>query len=183
MWVTETGWPVSGKQQNQAVASAANARTYWKDVSCSLIKDNVNLYYFTLQDAQFGTPVPSFGIKPAGDLMQVKPLFDLTCPASKVSSYYLSILLPILSPLFLLLLYNWSIISSLLSLVLPKRSCHPCDCMLSASPPVYSPIWAERPSDWYARANGRAKDLEPPDTNLSSSTAIATSFSSTSNKT
>lgn len=82
VWVTETGWPVTGPKQNQAVASAANARIYWEDVSCSLMKNNVNLFYYTLQDAQYGTPSPSFGIKPAGDLMQVKALFDLTCPTS-----------------------------------------------------------------------------------------------------
>lgn len=82
VWVTETGWPVSGPTQNQAVANSDNARTYWEDVACSLIGSNVNLWYYTLQDAQFGNPSPSFGIKPAGDLGQVSPLFDLSCPAS-----------------------------------------------------------------------------------------------------
>lgn len=82
VWVTETGWPVSGEQQNQAVASAANARTYWKEVACSLVGANINLYYYTLQDAQMGTPSPSFGIKPAGDLQQVDALFDVSCPAN-----------------------------------------------------------------------------------------------------
>ncbi|KAF2734058.1 GPI-anchored cell wall beta-1,3-endoglucanase EglC [Polyplosphaeria fusca] len=79
VWVTETGWPVSGPKQNQAVASADNARIYWQDVSCSLMKKGVNLWYYTLQDAQWGNPSPSFGIKPAGDLMQVKPAFNLQC--------------------------------------------------------------------------------------------------------
>ncbi|KAF2182845.1 glycoside hydrolase family 17 protein [Zopfia rhizophila CBS 207.26] len=82
VWVTETGWPVSGPQQNKAVASADNARIYWEDVSCSLMSKGINLYYYTLQDAQWGTPSPSFGVKPAGDLMQVQPLFDLSCPAN-----------------------------------------------------------------------------------------------------
>ncbi|KAL1602525.1 hypothetical protein SLS60_005941 [Paraconiothyrium brasiliense] len=80
VWVTETGWPVSGPKQNQAVASAANARIYWEDVSCSLMKSNVNLFYYTLQDIQYSTPSPSFGIKPGGDLKAVNPLFDLSCP-------------------------------------------------------------------------------------------------------
>jgi glucan endo-1,3-beta-D-glucosidase len=82
VWVTETGWPVSGETLNQAVASADNARIYWEDVTCQLVKDNVNLYYYILQDVQYGNPSPSFGIKPAGDLMQVSPLFDLSCPAN-----------------------------------------------------------------------------------------------------
>ncbi|KAJ4369847.1 hypothetical protein N0V83_005611 [Neocucurbitaria cava] len=82
VWVTETGWPVSGETLNQGVPSSDNARIYWEDVTCQLVKDNVNLYYYTLQDVQYGNPVPSFGIKPAGDLMAVSPLFDLSCPAS-----------------------------------------------------------------------------------------------------
>ncbi|CAO2648377.1 Nn.00g076440.m01.CDS01 [Neocucurbitaria sp. VM-36] len=92
VWVTETGWPVSGETLNQAEANSGNARIYWEDVTCQLVKDNVNLYYYTLQDVQYGNPVPSFGIKPAGDLMQVQPLFDLSCPASAKPSW------PIVSP-------------------------------------------------------------------------------------
>jgi len=84
VWVAETGWPVTGQTLNKGVASANNAKMYWDRVTCKLIKDNVNLYYYILQDVQYGNPVPSFGIKPAGDLMQVSPLFDLSCPA-KVS--------------------------------------------------------------------------------------------------
>lgn len=83
VWVAETGWPVSGQTLNQAVASAANARTYWQNVACKLVADNINFYYYTLQDVQWGNPSPSFGIKPGGDLMQVNPLFDLSCPAKK----------------------------------------------------------------------------------------------------
>lgn len=82
VWVTETGWPVTGQMLNQAVANKDNARIYWEDVTCQLVKDNVNLYYYTLQDVQYGNPSPSFGIKPAGDLLAVAPLFDLSCPAS-----------------------------------------------------------------------------------------------------
>lgn len=82
VWVTETGWPVTGPTQNQAVASANNARIYWEDVACSLMARGVNFYYYTLQEAQFGNPSPDFGIKGAGDLMQVQPRFDLSCPGS-----------------------------------------------------------------------------------------------------
>ncbi|KNG82215.1 glucan endo-1,3-beta-glucosidase eglC [Aspergillus nomiae NRRL 13137] len=31
VWITETGWPVSGSTQNLAVASLANAKTYWDE--------------------------------------------------------------------------------------------------------------------------------------------------------
>ncbi|OCK76951.1 glycoside hydrolase family 17 protein [Lepidopterella palustris CBS 459.81] len=80
VWVTETGWPVSGPTKNQAVASVANARTYWSEVACTLL-GSVSTFWYTLQDAQPATPNPSFGIKPAGDLMAVSPLYDLSCPA------------------------------------------------------------------------------------------------------
>ncbi|KAH6642565.1 glycoside hydrolase superfamily [Boeremia exigua] len=80
IWVTETGWPVSGETVGQAVPSVDNARIYWEDVACKLVNDNVNLYYYLLQDVQWGNPSPSFGIKPGGDLAQVDPLFDLSCP-------------------------------------------------------------------------------------------------------
>jgi glucan endo-1,3-beta-D-glucosidase len=158
VWVTETGWPVTGDKQNQAVASPANARIYWEDVSCSLMKKNVHLYYYTLQDAQLGTPKPSFGIKPAGDLMAVKPLFDLTCPAT-VSYFFPLLLLSTLSPLFLLLLYNGSVVLSLLSPLLSAKTPR-ClgDRTVFKSPSVHLPVWAKRPSDWCARANERAKD-------------------------
>jgi glucan endo-1,3-beta-D-glucosidase len=79
VWVAETGWPVSGPQQNQAVASPQNARRFWQDVTCSLFNRKINLFYYTLQDAQWGEPSPSFGVKPGGDLMQVQPLYDLSC--------------------------------------------------------------------------------------------------------
>jgi glucan endo-1,3-beta-D-glucosidase len=179
VWVTEAGWPVSGPKQNQAVASPANARIFWQDVSCSLMKNNVHLYYYTLQDAQYGTPSPSFGIKPAGDLMAVKPLFDLTCPA-KVSYLLPLFLLSILSPLFLLFLYNASIVASLLSPILSAKyqSCS-CDRTIFISPSAHLPVWAKRPSDWCARANGYAKDpsVIPSASLISSSTNGLTSIS------
>jgi len=82
IWITETGWPVSGPTTGQAVANSANAKSYWNSVACQLMKDNVNLWYYTLQDVQYSTPSPSFGVKPGGDLKAVNPLFDLSCPNS-----------------------------------------------------------------------------------------------------
>ncbi|KAJ4398354.1 hypothetical protein N0V91_010264 [Didymella pomorum] len=106
VWVTETGWPVSGETVNQAVPSADNARIYWEDVTCKLVNDNVNLYYYILQDVQWGNPSPSFGIKPGGDLAQVSPLFDLSCPAKNsdpskvIGNGYVAQLSPTLATVF-----------------------------------------------------------------------------------
>jgi glucan endo-1,3-beta-D-glucosidase len=78
VWVTETGWPVSGPTENLAVPSLANAQTYWDLVACALI-GKVNTYWYTLQDAAPVTPSPSFGI--VGSTLSTTPLYNLTCPA------------------------------------------------------------------------------------------------------
>ena len=79
LWVTETGWPVSGDKENLAVASTDNAKTYWDDVGCGMLFDKVNTYWYILQDAGKSTPSPSFGI--VGSELTTTPLYNLTCPA------------------------------------------------------------------------------------------------------
>lgn len=76
VWITETGWPVSGPTENLAVASTENAETYWQDVACRVL-GNINTYWYTLQDAYPTTPAPSFGI--VGTDLNSAPLYDLTC--------------------------------------------------------------------------------------------------------
>ena len=69
---------MSGDTQGQAVASVANAKTYWDDVGCGLF-DAYNVWWYILRDDN-GSPAPdpSFGIVGI-DLGE--PLFDLSCPA------------------------------------------------------------------------------------------------------
>jgi len=76
VWVTETGWPVSGPTSASAVPSVTNAQTYWDEVGCSLF-GNINTYWYTLQDAPEPSGTPSFGI--VGATLSTTPLFDLTC--------------------------------------------------------------------------------------------------------
>lgn len=89
VWITETGWPVSGPTENQAVASPENAARYWQDVACRVL-GNIPTYWYTLQDAYPFTPSPSFGI--VGSDLSSAPLYDLSCqngnasPASSPSS-------------------------------------------------------------------------------------------------
>jgi len=84
VWVTETGWPVSGPTENLAVASTANAKTYWDQVGCSLF-GKTNTWWYTLQDAYPTTPSPSFGV--VGTTLNTSPLYDLSCPSlSSLSS-------------------------------------------------------------------------------------------------
>ena len=77
VWITETGWPVSGPKSNLAVASVENARTYWVQVGCKLF-GNVNTWWYTLQDTVPDTPSVSFGI--IGSQLTTTPLYDLSCP-------------------------------------------------------------------------------------------------------
>jgi glucan endo-1,3-beta-D-glucosidase len=73
VWITETGWPLAGPQENQAVANTANAQTYWQQVGCPLF-GNTNTWWYTLFD---GTPSPTFGI--VGSSLSSTPQFDLSC--------------------------------------------------------------------------------------------------------
>lgn len=76
VWITETGWPVTGSTQNQGVPSTANAKKYWDEVGCPNF-GKTNIFWFTLQDAAPVTPNPSFGI--VGSTLSSKPLFDVSC--------------------------------------------------------------------------------------------------------
>jgi glucan endo-1,3-beta-D-glucosidase len=76
VWITETGYPVSGSTAGQAVPSLENAKTYWDEVGCPLF-GSVNTWWYTMQDASPTTPNPSFGI--VGSDLTTTPLYDLSC--------------------------------------------------------------------------------------------------------
>lgn len=77
LWITETGWPISGKTENKAETGIKNAQKYWRDVGCPRF-GKVNTWWFTMQDgAPSSDPNPKFGVI-GGDLT-TKPLFDLSC--------------------------------------------------------------------------------------------------------
>ena len=77
VWVTETGWPISGPTENDAVPSLQNAQTYWDQVGCGRLFGQVNTWWYTLQDAFPTTPAPSFGV--VGTTLSDTPLYDLSC--------------------------------------------------------------------------------------------------------
>ncbi|KAL9123841.1 MAG: hypothetical protein Q9217_006771 [Psora testacea] len=82
VWVTETGWPVSGPTENLAVPSTQNALTYWDQVGCRGLFGKINTWWYTLQDAFPTTPSPSFGVVGAGSSgtdVPTTPLYDLSC--------------------------------------------------------------------------------------------------------
>ncbi|KAH6635543.1 GPI-anchored cell wall beta-1,3-endoglucanase EglC [Chaetomium sp. MPI-SDFR-AT-0129] len=77
VWVTETGFPVSGMTVGKAVPLAENALRFWQEVGCGMLFGRVNTWWYTLRDVSRGTPVPSFGI--LGGSMGGQPLFELSC--------------------------------------------------------------------------------------------------------
>ncbi|KAG0651936.1 putative glucan endo-1 [Hyphodiscus hymeniophilus] len=83
IWITETGWPVSGKTENLAVPSLANAKTYWDEVGCPNF-GVTNTWWYTLQDSNGATPNPSFGV--IGSSYSTTPLYDLSCKDVSSSS-------------------------------------------------------------------------------------------------
>lgn len=76
VWITETGWPVSGPTRHRASADIASSKAYWDGVGCSLF-DKVNVWWYTLFD---GPAIPSFGL--VDNPYNTTALFDLTCSAS-----------------------------------------------------------------------------------------------------
>ncbi|RDW71655.1 hypothetical protein BP5796_07689 [Coleophoma crateriformis] len=89
IWITETGWPVSGNTENLAIANVANAKTFWDQVGCASAFDKVNTWWYVLQDAAPTTPTPSFGIlgsSTSDSTMGTSPLYDLSCANVTVSS-------------------------------------------------------------------------------------------------
>lgn len=78
VWITETGWPVTGKTENLAIPSTDNAKTYWDQVGCPNF-GVVNTWWYTLEDTDnSATPNPSFGLT-SGTPMSSTPLYDLSC--------------------------------------------------------------------------------------------------------
>lgn len=83
VWVTETGWPVSGITWNQATPSLANAKTYWDEVGCGQLFNKTPTFWYNLMDEN-GDNKQQFAI--TNDLSST-PSFSLECPAKlEVSS-------------------------------------------------------------------------------------------------
>lgn len=58
VWVTETGWPVNGGTNGDAVPSVSNAASYFQQVACPSF-NRMNTFWFTYQD---WFALPSFAV-------------------------------------------------------------------------------------------------------------------------
>ncbi|KAF2733670.1 glycoside hydrolase [Polyplosphaeria fusca] len=76
VWITETGWPVSGPDFGEAKATMDNAKTYWDTVGCTLF-GRQNVWWYVLRDSN---PDNDAKFAVTKDL-STTPQFNLTCPA------------------------------------------------------------------------------------------------------
>ncbi|KAG8413890.1 hypothetical protein J3459_015050 [Metarhizium acridum] len=77
IWVTETGWPTTGPDWDDAKASVENAKYYWDEVGCRSLFNKVPTFWYNLRDSNPDNKV-KFAI--TKDLSAEAPLFNLTCP-------------------------------------------------------------------------------------------------------
>lgn len=78
VWITETGWPVAGKDMNLAKANTKDAQTYWNTIGCALF-GNHKTWWYMLRDADPTPPETEFGVVGA----DLKPYYDLSCKNAK----------------------------------------------------------------------------------------------------
>lgn len=77
LWVTETGWPVKGEAEDEAVPSVENAAKFWQDIACELEARCINFWWYILNDDGAS---PSFSVASGIDGANTKALYDLKCP-------------------------------------------------------------------------------------------------------
>lgn len=78
VWITETGWPVSGKVMNEANANTKEAQQYWNEIGCAIF-GNYKTWWYMLRDADPTPPETEFGVVGA----DLKPYYDLSCKNAK----------------------------------------------------------------------------------------------------
>ncbi|GAB1320896.1 Gpi-anchored cell wall beta-endoglucanase [Madurella fahalii] len=78
IWVTETGWPATGPNWDEAVASVENAKYYWDEIGCRKLFNKVPTFWYNLRDSNPDNEM-KFAIT---NNLSTEPLFDLTCPTT-----------------------------------------------------------------------------------------------------
>jgi len=81
VWMTETGWAVTGPSEGEAVANTANAKTYWDTVGCNMLFGKTNTWWYTLSET--GASL-DFGV--TNSESNTTPLYDLSCPKVTATS-------------------------------------------------------------------------------------------------
>lgn len=76
VWVTETGWPSTGPDWDEAVASVKNAKSYWDNIGCKKLFNKTPTFWYTLRDSN---PENEMKFAVTKDL-STTPIWDLSCP-------------------------------------------------------------------------------------------------------
>ncbi|KAF1992935.1 glycoside hydrolase family 17 protein [Amniculicola lignicola CBS 123094] len=76
VWITETGWPLTGPDWGQAKATSDNAKGYWDAIGCSLF-GRKNVWWYALRDSNPDNKA-KFGIS---NELSTTASFNLTCPS------------------------------------------------------------------------------------------------------
>jgi len=71
VWITESGWPVSGANDGSGVPSISNAQAYWTNVACAAF-EQAHTFWYVYQDYSAS---PSFGVVDANR----NPIYNLAC--------------------------------------------------------------------------------------------------------
>ncbi|KAJ6780081.1 hypothetical protein PWT90_01010 [Aphanocladium album] len=78
VWVTETGWPVTGEKWDEAEPSVENAKYYWDEIGCRQLFGKTPTFWYNLRDSN---PDNTMKFAITKDL-STTPYFDLTCPTT-----------------------------------------------------------------------------------------------------
>ncbi|CRK20136.1 hypothetical protein BN1723_012052 [Verticillium longisporum] len=77
VWVTETGYPVSGPNSGEAIASVSIAAQYWQLIGCDRLFGRVNTWWYNIRDSNPAI-TEKFGIT---ENLKTTARFNLTCAA------------------------------------------------------------------------------------------------------
>jgi glucan endo-1,3-beta-D-glucosidase len=83
VWMTETGWPSTGPNWDEAVPSVDNAQYYWQEIGCRQLFNKVPTFWYNLRDSNPDNEM-KFAIT---EDLSTTPLFDLKCPSTFKTSY------------------------------------------------------------------------------------------------
>ncbi|KAM3496929.1 hypothetical protein MY10362_009702 [Beauveria mimosiformis] len=78
VWVTETGWPVTGETWDEAEPSVENAKYYWDEIGCRQLFGKTPTFWYNLRDSN---PDNKMKFAITKDL-STTPQFNLTCPTT-----------------------------------------------------------------------------------------------------
>ncbi|KAM3521590.1 hypothetical protein NHJ13051_006170 [Beauveria bassiana] len=78
VWVTETGWPVTGEKWDEAEPSVENAKYYWDEIGCRQLFGKTPTFWYNLRDSN---PDNKMKFAITKDL-STTPQFNLTCPTT-----------------------------------------------------------------------------------------------------